>query len=275
MRIISICPSNTELLAYLGLMEQVIAIDDFSDWPHATKKLTKVGPDLSINMDKIEQLQPDLVVASLSVPGMERNVKELKRRSIPHIVLNPNSLEEIKSDIHLLGEATNSVDRANEVTKKYIAFIDTYKELSLKVTQRPTLYWEWWPKPVFTPGRTNWLTEISTLAGGQNIFADVNLASVQTDWDDVLNRNPDHICLSWVGVKQDKVNPSLVRKRPQWDSMPAIQENRIHVLEEPLFCRPSPRLLLGLKKVASILHPNLYPKYDGFDPLLGLHNTTD
>lgn len=269
MRLVSICPSNTELVEYLGLTASLVGVDDFSDWPEAVTTLPRLGPDLSIDMDKVEALNPDLVLASLSVPGMEKNVEELKRRGIPHIVLNPNTLEEIAQDLLTLGSVTDRAEIAKERVESYQRFIDQYRAFSNQLEKKPSLYWEWWPKPVFTPGGKNWLTEISELAGGYNLFGDIPEASVQTDWDDVKARDPDHICMAWVGVKQEKMNPSLVRRRPEWEHVNAVMNNKIHLLEESLYCRPSPRLLLGLKKLAAILHPEAYPENDDVDPLLG------
>jgi iron complex transport system substrate-binding protein len=268
MRIISICPSNTELLEYLGMTEHLVAVDDFSDWPLTIQHLPRVGPDLNINIDLVEQLNPDIVLASLSVPGMEKNVEQLQKRNIPHLVLNPNSLDKIANDLLILGNALNVMDKAQTIVQKFYAFIDEYKQLSNKIEQKARLYWEWWPKPVFTPGKTNWLTEISLLAGGVNIFADLEQANVQTDWEEVKARNPEHICLAWVGVRTDKINVDMIRKRPGWNEMNAVKQGCIYILEEDLYCRPSPRLLLGLKKLASILHPHLFPPYDEKDPLL-------
>ncbi|MBU8905381.1 cobalamin-binding protein [Desertibacillus haloalkaliphilus] len=267
MRIVSICPSNTELLAYLGVTSDIVAVDDYSDWPKEITTLPRLGPDLNIDIDKLETFKPDLVVASLSVPGMEKNVEALKERNIPHVVLQPNSLDEIAEDLLRLGKLVGVEERAKELVTRYHQFIDSYAEQA-KGVDIQNLYWEWWPKPIFTPGKTNWLTMISELAGGNNVFADQNKPSVQTDWDDVAGRNPDHICLVWVGVQQQKVNPEIVKKRPGWSELDAIQAENIHILEEPLFCRPSPRLLLGLKRIAAILHPEQFPSDDGIDPLL-------
>jgi len=268
MRIISICPSNTELLVYLGMTDHLIAIDDYSDWPSSIRTLPRVGPDLNINIDLVEQLSPDLVLASLSVPGMEKNVAELQKRNIPHIVLNPNSLEEIANDLLTVGNVLGVKEKAEHVFQRFNNFINEYRQLANTVNGRAPLYWEWWPKPVFTPGKLNWLTDISLLAGGFNIFSDVEQASVQSDWESVKERNPEHICLAWVGVRTEKVNPDIVRKRAGWDEIEAVKNNRIYVLEEALYCRPSPRLLLGLKKLAALLHPHVFPPHDGIDPLL-------
>lgn len=258
MRIASLCPSNTELIAYLGLTHMLVGVDDYSDWPEAVNALPRLGPDLSIDMDKLENVKPDLVLASLSVPGMEKNIDSLKERNIPFITLNPQSLEDIAEDLYTVAKAVNIPEVGEEIVHTYLSEIEAMKNISKDIANRPTIYWEWWPKPVFTPGGTNWLTEISELAGGTNIFHKEEKANIQTDWDDILNRNPDYICLAWVGVRRKKVNPNILYKRPGWMNMDAIKRNNVHVLEEELYCRPSPRLLEGAIKLAKILHPEYY-----------------
>ncbi|CAG9621034.1 cobalamin-binding protein [Sutcliffiella rhizosphaerae] len=267
MRLVSICPSNTELLHYLDLTDKLVGVDNYSDWPQVITSLPKLGPDLNINMDKLEALKPDLVLASLSVPGMERNVAELEKRGIPHITLNPQSLEDIMENLLDVGKLTGSSNRATEVTGIMTEIINTYKQLATSVAMKPKLYWEWWPKPIFTPGKINWLTELSLLAGANNIFGDKEVASYQTEWSEVVEKNPDVVCMIWVGVKESKMNPDHVKKREQAELLKAIQHNHIYVLEESLYCRPSPRLIMGLQKLGSILHPEQYPIYPGVDPL--------
>jgi iron complex transport system substrate-binding protein len=270
LKLISICPSNTEIVAYLGLTSSLVGVDNYSDWPEDMKELPRLGPDLNINMDKVEELQPDLVLASLTVPGMERNIEELEKRNIPYVVVpNPTTLQEVADSLLFVGKAKNSIEKATLVYDKFASIIRDYKTLSQKVEVPKNIYWEWWAKPVFTPGASNWLTEISELAGGVNIFSDRKEASVQTDWDEVRRKNPDVISVVWVGVQKEKVNPKVILKRPEWDQMEAIKNHQLYILDEPLFCRPSPRLLLGLAKIASLLHPEIYPAFnEKSDPLM-------
>ena len=258
MRLISICPSNTELLAYLGLTDQLVGLDDFSDWPLSVQHLPKLGPDLSIDIDALEALKPDLVLASLSVPGMEKNVNELVARGIPHLVLDPQSLNDISEDLLTVGHACGIALHAEVVATAYKTFVNEMKQKASTVGKTPELYWEWWPKPIFTPGKINWLTEISEISGGRNIFRDVELASAQTDWDDVMRRNPDYIFLAWVGVRIEKVNIKVIEKRPGFEGLTDVQKRQVYIMEEELYCRPSPRLLEGAFKLAKIIHPKIY-----------------
>ncbi|WP_280770976.1 cobalamin-binding protein [Salipaludibacillus daqingensis] len=270
MKLVSICPSNTELAVYAGLGDYLIGVDDYSDWPENTLKgLPRLGPDLSIDINKVAALKPDLVLASQTVPGMEKNIEGLKEQGIPYVIVpNPKTFSDIGKQLLWLGEETGKRETGLVAHDRFYYWLEKYKKLSEQVTEHKTVYWEWWGKPVFTPGKQNWLTEMTELAGGKNIFSDYEQASVKTDWEDVYNRDPDVIGVIWVGVHKEKVKPKVIKKRPQWEEMRAIVNGELHILDEPYFCRPSPRLLIGLMQIAAILHPNIYPAYsEGFDPM--------
>ncbi|GAB4073893.1 cobalamin-binding protein [Barrientosiimonas marina] len=253
MRVVSICPSNTEIMDYLGQTDLLIGVDDYSDWPDAVQNLPSLGPDLSIDMDKVAALSPDLVLASLSVPGMEKNIEALDEKGLPYLILDPNSLADIADDIASVGAALGKTSLGIDRAKAFRQEVTAFRERAAAIEQKPSLYWEWWPKPIFTPGGRNWLTEISHLAGAENLFAAKDEANVQTTWEDVRERNPDGICMVWVGVQEAKMRPDHVRRRPGWDQITAVKHNHIFVLEESLFCRPSPRLLEGLRQLTALL----------------------
>jgi len=255
-RIISICPSNTELLDALGLMDRVVGIDDYSDWPaEKVKDLPKLGPDLNINMDKLQELKPDLVIASLSVPGMEKNVYRLEQLQIPTLVLNPKSIEDIYDDIRTLGEHCGVEARASELITELQAIVRSVKERASSRTTTPRLYWEWWPRPMISPGNLNWLTAISELAGAVNLFHDKPGDSYTAAPEEIIERAPDYIFAVWCGVHADKVKPSMITEREGFATVPAVEQNRVYVLEEGLYCRPSQRLFQGLQDLVDLIHP--------------------
>ncbi|MET3292553.1 UNVERIFIED_CONTAM: iron complex transport system substrate-binding protein [Brevibacillus sp. OAP136] len=255
MRIVSLCPSNTEILFELGLDEQVVGLDDHSDWPPQWQHLPRVGPDLTIDMEKVEALSPDLVVASLSVPGMERNVDELKQRNIPHIVLNPSHLDEIPADILAVGQAAGIPQQAAIAAERFTERLGSLRLRATAFTERPKLYWEWWPNPIYTPGRGNWLTDVSELAGAVNVFDDFAEANVKATREMVAERDPEHICIVWCGIELKRIKREMITDRPEWQTMRAITSGNVHLLEEGLFCRPSPRILDGLEQLIGLIHP--------------------
>jgi iron complex transport system substrate-binding protein len=267
MRLVSLCPSNTELVAYLGATDMLVGVDNYSDWPSPVTTLPRLGPDLSIDMEKVASLKPDLVLASLSVPGMEKNIAALERYGIPYVIFNPSTLSDISNDLQTLGKLIGKEEAATTITQRISRLVESYSDPS--PSQRPTIYWEWWPKPIFTPGAGNWLTEISHLAGGINGFWDDPRASVQTTWEDVLQRDPDHICLVWVGVDPAKVKKEFVLKRPEIETLTAFKNNSIHILPEPFFCRPSPRLYTGLMIIHHLLNKKESLPSPISDPILG------
>ncbi len=257
MRIVSICPSNTEILYCLGVGDEVVGLDDYSDWPPEWQHLPRVGPDLSVDMDKVAALAPDLVVASLSVPGMEKNIEELIRRDIPHIVLNPSRLTDIPDDIRALGRAIGREAAAEHAALHFSQTLDSFRRLTEPIVERPKLYWEWWPNPIYTPGRDNWLTDVSELAGAVNIFTDYPTDNVKATREEVRERDPDHICVVWCGIELKRIKPTMITERSEWADVSAIRQQQVHLLEEGLYCRPSPRILDGIEQLIRLIHPGL------------------
>lgn len=257
MRIVSICPSNTELIAHLGLTDQLVGVDNFSDYPQEVKELPQLGSDLAINIGRVKALAPDVVIASLSVPGMERNIAALEEANLPHLILNGQSLSDIQADLLAVAQLCNATARAKAINAQIDEKVAELAAIAQPITP-VSVYWEWWPKPIFTPGGGNWLTEISALAGARNIFAVNEQASVQATWEEVVAHNPEKILMAWVGIAHDKMQPALIKKRPQADEVQAVAQDAIHLLEEHLYCRPSLRLLEGAIRLGKLLHPAAY-----------------
>ncbi|SFS42929.1 cobalamin-binding protein [Marininema halotolerans] len=267
-RIVSICPSNTEILHALGLSDQIVGVDNYSDWPHSIRHLPRLGPDLDIDIEKLQNLQPDWVLASLSVPGMEKNIDGLEKAGIPYLVLYPGGIEDIPQDIIKVGKRAGIEETAKKVAD---AFNQQLNEIITRIPRdrsTPRLYWEWWPKPVFTPGKDNWLTDVSAIVGGVNIFGDEEGQTVQTDWTNVATRQPDYTLVAWTGVPIERVKKHVILKRPEWQGLPFAQDETIHILEEGWYCRPSQRILTGIRHLAHLLYPDHFSSADPQQPLL-------
>lgn len=246
MRLVSLCPSNTEILFALGLGPKVVGIDDWSDWPDEVKDLPRVGGDLTSDLDRVADLRPDLVLASLSVPGMERNVEGLQARNLPHLVLDPHSLDEVLADVLTVGEVCGVRARAEKVVADAHARIDAVRRR--RAARRDVrIYWEWWPKPLIAAGRASWVQQMSRIVGARNIFGDADAPSRTVSDREVIQRDPELLMICWCGTLQRLQETSRVSGRPGWEGIAGIIAGRVHCVPEALFGRPSQRLLDGLE----------------------------
>lgn len=256
-RIVSLCPSNTEILFALGLGDRVVAVDNDSDYPPQVARLPRVGPDLDVDAARIAAHEPDLVVASLSVPGMERNLLRLESAGLPYIVLHSQRLEEIYRDIQLVADLTGVAERGAALVTDLRARFAALADRSKEAPDRPRLYWEWWPKPLITPGQPSWITDLSALANAENVFSDIPKESEVVTSAEVIARDPDVILLSWCGARR-AVPLERIVARPGWDRIRAVREGRVHVLWEGLFGRPGPRLVEGFAWLVRAAHPDVF-----------------
>ncbi len=258
-RIVSLCPSNTEILFALGLEGRVVGVDSHSDYPPEAKRLPRVGPDLRINMEKVKALEPDLVVASLTVPGMERNIEALERMELPYIVLNPHSIGEMLDDILILGEITRTLKEAQTIIEKINYTIESIRSKVEKTCYRPRLYWEWWPKPLIAACRLSWVNDMSEIAGGLNVFSYIEKTSSIVEESEVFKQDPDIALICWCGDKmQKRMSEDKILTRHGWKVIKAIRDKRVYCIPECLFGRPGPRIIDGLEMLSQIIHPEIF-----------------
>ena len=240
MRLVSICPSNTEIACAVGLGEHLVGLDRSSDWPPEVVGLPRVGPDLTVAVDKIAALKPDLVLSSLSVPGMEKNLERLDAAGIAHVVLDARSIGEVFGSVRLVGRLFGQGARAEQVVAGMQARLDAVEAKSRALPRRARVFLEWWPRPVITPGRQCWTTEMMAIAGGDNVFADLDVRSTPIEDDAVPARWPDILLTCWCGVPHDKQRPEKMLERPGWTG-------QVYAAEERYFGRPGPRLVDGVE----------------------------
>lgn len=250
-RIITLAPSNAEIVEALGIFYRVIACEDSSDFPAAVADLPRLGPDLAPDLDRVQALAPDLVLSSLTVPGMERNVVGLRARGVPQLVLAPRSIADVLDDLRRVGAALGVRPRADAVVADMQAQLERLRQGQPSDPVR--IYLEWWPRPMFSPGRDSYAHELIELAGGTNVFGEREGASVQIDAEQLVAADPELCFVSWCGVSRDKLDPQNLRQRPGLDTLPAATEGRVYRLDEAFSGRPGPRMLEAAKIMAEAI----------------------
>ncbi len=249
MRVVSLTCSNTEIVCALGCADQLVGVDDHSDHPpEVVGRLPRVGPDLGIDPDAVAALEPDLVLASLTVPGHEKVVASLDARGLPWIAPEPVSLDDVYRDIRDIGARLGVPDRAEALVAEMRAAMPP-----VEVGRRPAVLVEWWPKPVIVPGRLSWVTDLLRLAGGRNPLGEEDVKSRPVTDDEVVRWAPDASVISWCGVPVHRYRRDVVQRRPAWAGVPAVVRDRIHPITEAWLGRPGPRLVEGYRALRRVV----------------------
>jgi len=252
MRVVSLACSNTEIVCALGCADWLVGVDDHSDTPaDVISRLPKVGPDLQIDMEKVAALQPDLVIASLTVPGHENNIAALEKAGLPFIAPEPVSLADVYDDIYTIAHALGVPERAEAVVKDMKAVIPDIPETPN--ADGPSILVEWWPKPVIAPGKQSWVTDLIHAAGGRNPIGLEDVKSRPMTDEEVLTLSPDAFVISWCGVKVEKYRPDVIYRKELWHELPALQNKRVYCIAENYLGRPSPQLVEGYRALRKII----------------------
>ena len=253
MRVVSHTCSNTEIVCALGCAELLVGVDADSDFPaDVVAPLPKLGRDLSLDVEAVQALKPDLVLSSRTLPGHDATVAALEATGLRTLVCEPLRLDGVYADIRRIAEALEVPARGAALVAEMQAVIRPRPRRS----RRPAVLLEWWPKPVIAPTRDSWATELIELAGGANPWGQRAGKSAPLSEDEILAAQPDAIVMSWCGVPLRNYRPALVRRRPGWQDLPAVRRNHIAPISEAFLGRPGPRRLLFL------LAPNHRPPYN-------------
>lgn len=250
-RIVTLCPSNAEMVAALGCFDRVVACEDSSDWPPEVATRERLGPDLGPDLDRVAALAPDLVIASLSVPGMERVVTGLRVRGVPQVVLAPRSVDDVLAEVVALGDRLGVPEAAAAVRERMEG------ERRALLATRPVVpvpvYVEWWPRPMFSPAAECYSNELVALAGGRNVFGGRPGSSVEVTPAEVVAAAPEVCFVSWCGVAAERLDPENLIRRPGLEGLAAARAGRVFPLDEAFAGRPGPRMLEAARIMAAAI----------------------
>lgn len=250
MRVVSLACSNTEIVSALGCAHLLVGVDDHSDHPpEVVDGLPRVGPDLDIDVDAVAALRPDLVLATLTVPGHEAVVGRLEAAGLPWIAPEPTSLDDVYGDVleiaELLGVPRRGIDLAAAMRKEL--------EAPPPPPEAPTVLVQWWPKPTIAPGRLSWTTDVIEAAGARNPLGDEDVKSRPVPDEEVAEMAPDVIVLSWCGVDPSKYRTDVIYDKEMWAGVPAVANRRVYPVPEAFLGRPGPRLVEGVRALRKIV----------------------
>ena len=256
-RIVSLAPSNTEILFALGLGERVVGVTEYCNYPEAAKDKEAIGGFSTVDLERVVTLSPDLILAT----GMHEDeaLPALENRGLTVFALDPTTLDEVMEAISLVGEITGKAEEAaglvNDMKQRISAV--TEKTDGLSQDQRPRVFFITWHGPLMTPGSETRHDELIQMAGGVNIardltgYADISLEAV-------VEANPE-VIIAGVGMGAgEDLSAQFIRTEPRLEGTDARRNDRVYEIDTDLEGRPGPRIVDALEEFARFIHPELF-----------------
>ena len=260
-RIVSLVPALTEMLFALGAGPQVVGVSSFDDYPPEVKKLPRVGALIDPDMERILSLRPDLVI----VYGSQTDVQaQLARTRIRAYSYRHAGLAGVFLTLRDLGASVGRQQDAERVVQRIQMRLDAIKaRVATRPPVRTMLVFERDPgslRGVYASGGIGFMHDILGIAGGTNVFADVNRESVQPSVETILARAPELILeIRPMGV----ATGDIPKERHAWDtlaSVPAVKNGRIDIETDDYLVVPGPRVADAAEAIARILHPEAFKR---------------
>lgn len=252
-RIVALAPSITEILYFIGLGDRVVGVTRFSNYPPETRDKPKVGSYIDLNIEKIIDLAPDLVIGTID--GNRKSVVDLlEQAGIPVFITNPTKIEGIIETIAEVGKVCGVKERAESLADDLSRRIKIVYNRVNKLS-RPTVFLQINLKPIMTVNRETFLNDLIQAAGGRNLAANEPINYPRLSLEEVIQRKPEIIIISSMErsgqFEQARLNWLT------WKNIPAVQNGRVYLIDSDLIDRPSPRIVLGLETMARMIHPEI------------------
>ncbi len=255
-RIVSISPSNTEVAFALDLGERIVAVTDYCNYPAEAENKPSIGGFSTPNVEEIVDREPDLVLAG-SIH--EEEVSKLEELGIPALVLSPETMEEIFESLRMVALATGSTAAYESLSREMRGRLAAVQEVvkHIEKRERVRVYYEVYSDPLMSVGSTAVIHEVISLAGGVNIFGDIDESYPSISAEMVVEREPQVILFpDYHGTAEFMVEQ--LQERSGWESIPALANDRVYAASDDAFARPGPRVVEAVEEAARIFYPALF-----------------
>jgi iron complex transport system substrate-binding protein len=256
-RIVSLAPSNTEILFAIGAGEQVVGVTDYCNYPPEVLELKKegklktVGGYSTVNIERVMALKPDLVVGAYG-NGLQ-TIETMRAFGLKVVAFNPKNLSDVMESIVKIGKLTGHDREASKVVEDMKRKIEAVKN-AVSGKKRVKVAHILWHDPIFVSGRNTFIDELIQVAGGENAFAFDGWRAVSVE--DIISANPELIVVSsgtGMGRGEDVVYKWVISD-PLLKNVEAVKNGRVFVIDADIISRPSQRLGDAAVELARIIH---------------------
>jgi len=246
-RIVSLSPHITELLFAAGAGARIVGVDDASDYPSAARQIPRLGEVAALDIEALLRLAPSLII--IWKTGTPPRVRaELERLHLQVLATEQRKLDDIGQVLVEFGRLAGTSPAAADAASRYRADL---AELRARYEGRARLkvFYQVWDRPLYTLSGEHVVSEMISLCGGDNIFAELTPLAPTVDREAVLARNPDVILIGATGPDGDA-------QAADWNRFPnleAVRYQHVFAVDPSLVGRMAPRILDGARQVCSAL----------------------
>jgi cobalamin transport system substrate-binding protein len=256
-RIVSLAPSNAEIVCALDACDRLVGVTDFDDFPAEVADVPDVVIGAVVDVELVVAADPDLILAAGNELTPSAVITELADLGYPVIVLYPESLEAVLDNITLVGQAINSAAAAAALVADMQYRIDVVRH-AVPSAGLPRVLYEVgvFEGAIYTAGEDSFLASLIEMAGGIPVTGDALTTSIALE--DLVAADPELILLGDAAYDLS-ITPASVAARPGWGEMTAVLNGDIEVMDEDtVITRPGPRIVDGLEALARAIHPDAF-----------------
>lgn len=235
-RIVSLVPHATELMFEVGAGHLVVGAAEYSNYPEAAKDIPRVGDYFALNLEAILSLQPDLVLAWHS-SNISTQLETLAQLNIPIYFTDPQNIAMIAETQRDFGALTGREEQGEAAAQNFLSAMDDL-EKTYGDRDRLRVFYQVWHDPIFTISNRNFIGELITLCGGENIFGDATMLAPQVGRESVVAGNPQVI----LGGGSDGTGFEIWHPTKEID---AVASGHLYSINSDYISRPTSSLITG------------------------------
>ena len=257
-RIISLAPGNTEIMFALGLEDRLMGVTTYCDYPAAALDKPKIGSFSTPDMEKVVEIQPDLILAANI--HIAEVVPQLEQLGFTVFVVDPKGVEEIKEAIEVVGRLMSSLDEAYQLIIEMEQRIAAVTDITNNMTaeQKPRVFYIIWHEPLMTVGSNTNIQELIELAGGVSVAAGLGEDYPYMSLEALIIANPQ-VIIAGSGMGSGVNLPYLFAlDEERLAGVEARINGQVYEINTDLVGRSGPRIVDGLEAMARLIHPEIF-----------------
>ena len=247
-RVVSLNPAATEVIFAIGAQSRLVGRSQWDEFPAEAKTVPSLGNGIRPNVEAVLQARPTLVILYATAENRAA-ADAFTRAGVRVISLRVDHIAQFVSMTRRLGVVLGAVEGATTVTDSVQRTLDAVRSATKDATPR-AVAWPLWKQPVMVVGAGSYLDELLAIAGGRNVFHDMEAPSPVVSVEEIARRNPEAIVASAATAAE-------LRESPQWTAVRAVRDSQWILHDPALTGRPSVVLGMAAVSLARALHPEL------------------